>query len=188
MDELLDIGLRNLDRLIRMVEDLLDLAKIERGSEAAVRAVNAETVTQCALQTVHGLAVARRITIVPRAGASAIDVVADGDRLEQVLVNVLSNAIKFSPEETVVTVGWRLSDGWAECVVSDEGPGIPADQLERIFDKFRQIGSASTRRHGGAGLGLAISRRLVDGFGGKIWAESDPGRGARFIVRLPLAT
>jgi signal transduction histidine kinase len=101
---------------------------------------------------------------------------------------VLSNAIKFSPEETVVTVGWRLSDGWAECVVSDEGPGIPADQLERIFDKFRQIGSASTRRHGGAGLGLAISRRLVDGFGGKIWAESDPGRGARFIVRLPLAT
>ncbi len=188
MDELLDIGLRNLDRLIRMVEDLLDLAKIERGSEAVVRAVNAETVTQCALQTVYGLAVARRITIVRRAGASAIDVVADGDRLEQVLVNVLRNAIKFSPEETIVTVGWRLSDGWAECVVSDEGPGIPSDQLERIFDKFRQIGSASTRQHGGAGLGLTISRSLVEGFGGKIWAESEPGRGSRFIVRLRLAT
>jgi signal transduction histidine kinase len=171
-----------------MVEDLLDLAKIERGSEAVVHAVNAETVTQCALQTVDGLAVARRITIVRRAGASAIDVVADGDRLEQVLVNVLSNAIKFSPEDTTVTVGWRLSDRWAECVVSDEGPGIPRDQLERIFDKFRQIGSASTRQHGGAGLGLAISRRLVDSFGGKIWAESEPGKGSCFIVRLRLAT
>ena len=185
MEELLDIGLRNLDRLIRMVEDLLDLAKIERGSDPVdVRAVNAHTVTQCALQTVNGLAVAKRITIVRRAGASAVDVIADGDRLEQVLVNVLSNAIKFSPEESIVTVGWRLSDGWAECVVSDEGPGIPSDQLERIFDKFRQIGSASTRQHGGAGLGLAISRRLVDSFGGKIWAESEPGRGSRFIVRL----
>jgi signal transduction histidine kinase len=187
MEELLDIGLRNLDRLIRMVEDLLDLGKIERGSEpAVVRAVNAETVTQCALQTVSGLAVARRITVIRRSGASAIDVEADGDRLEQVFVNVLSNAIKFSPEESIVTVGWRLLDGWAECVVADEGPGIPADQLERIFDKFRQIGSASTRQHGGAGLGLAISRRLVDSFGGKIWAESDPGRGSRFIVRLRL--
>ena len=188
MEELLGIGLRNLDRLIRMVDDLLDLAKIERGSDQlVVRPVNANTVTQCALQTVNGLAVAKRITIVRRAGASAIDVIADGDRLEQVLVNVLSNAIKFSPEEAIVTVGWRLSDGWAECVVSDEGPGIPRDQLERIFDKFRQIGSASTRQHGGAGLGLAISRRLVDSFGGKIWAESEPGKGSRFIVRLRLA-
>jgi signal transduction histidine kinase len=189
MEELLDIGLRNLDRLIRMVEDLLDLAKIERGSDTIVaRSINAEAVTQCALQTVNGLAVAKRITVVRRAGASAIDVIADGDRLEQVLVNVLSNAIKFSPDEALVTIGWRLSDGWAECVVSDEGPGIPADQLERIFDKFRQIGSASTRQHGGAGLGLAISRRLVESFGGKIWAESEPGRGSRFIVRLRLAT
>jgi signal transduction histidine kinase len=72
-------------------------------------------------------------------------------------------------------------------VVSDEGPGVPADLLETIFDKFRQIGSASTRQHTGAGLGLAISRRLVDAFGGKIWAESEPGRGARFVVRLRLA-
>jgi len=188
MEELLDIGLRNLDRLIRMVEDLLDLSKIERGSETiTVRAVNAGTSTQNALQTVSALAIARRITIVYRGKASALDVVADGDRLEQVLVNVLSNAIKFSPEDATVTLSWRISDAWAECVVRDEGPGIPPDQLERVFDKFRQIGSASTRQHGGAGLGLAISRRLVEAFGGKIWAESEPGSGARFIVRLPLA-
>jgi signal transduction histidine kinase len=188
MEELLDIGLRNLDRLIRMVEDLLDLAKIERGSEVVcVGAVNAELVTQCAFQTINGLALARRVSIVHRGDASCIDVVADGDRLEQVLVNVLSNAIKFSPDDSVITLSWRLTDRWAECVVSDEGPGIPADQLERVFDKFRQVGSASTRQHEGAGLGLAISRRLVDAFGGKIWAESEPGAGSRFVVRLRLA-
>jgi signal transduction histidine kinase len=130
---------------------------------------------------------ARRTAIVYRGKATALDVVADADRLEQVLVNVLSNAIKFSPEEGTVTVSWRVADGWADCVVSDEGPGIPADQLERIFDKFRQIGSAITRQHGGAGLGLTISRRLVEAFGGKMWAESEPGSGARFVVRLPLA-
>ncbi|HZI40343.1 MAG TPA: histidine kinase dimerization/phospho-acceptor domain-containing protein, partial [Gemmatimonadaceae bacterium] len=86
MEELLDIGLRNLDRLIRMVEDLLDLAKIERGSETIMlRDVNADTVTRCALQTVNGLAIARRVTLVYRGKATALDVVADGDQLERVL-------------------------------------------------------------------------------------------------------
>jgi signal transduction histidine kinase len=187
MQELLDIGLRNLDRLIRMVEDLLDLAKIERGKEPMTLAVvNAEEVTHRALETVCGLAGAKRITIDARDEASTIDVVADGDRLEQVLVNVFSNAIKFSPEGSTVAIRWRLRDSWAECVITDRGPGIPTDQLERIFDKFRQIGAASTRQHGGAGLGLAISRQLVDAFGGKIWAESQPGGGATFVVRLRL--
>jgi PAS domain S-box-containing protein len=187
MQELLDIGLRNLDRLIRMVEDLLDLAKIERGSEApALGVVNAEVVTQCALQSVRGLAQERGVTISVRGDAGSIDVVANGDRLEQVLVNVLSNAIKFSPKPGTVELRWRLGDGCAECVITDRGPGIPRDQLETIFDKFRQIGSASTRQHGGAGLGLAISRQLVEAFGGKIWAESEPGQGARFVVRLRL--
>jgi len=189
MQELLDIGLRNLDRLIRMVEDLLDLAKIERGTEPfPLGRVNAETVTQCALQTVSGLAQDRRVTIAVRGDAASIDVVAHGDRLEQVLVNVLSNAIKFSPMGGAVEVRWRLGDGGAECVIVDRGPGIPRDQLETIFDKFRQIESASTRQHGGAGLGLAISRQLVEAFGGKIWAESEPGLGARFIVRLQLSS
>ena len=188
MQELLDIGLRNLDRLIRMVEDLLDLAKIERGGEEmTLDVVSAEAVTHSTLQSVCGLAESRQITIDQRGESAGIDVIADIDRLEQVLVNLLSNAIKFSPEGGVVCVRWRLADAWAECVICDQGPGIPADQLEPIFDKFRQIGAASTRQHGGAGLGLAISRKLVQAFGGKIWAESEPGRGARFIVRLRLA-
>jgi signal transduction histidine kinase len=187
MQELLDIGLRNLDRLIRMVEDLLDLAKIERGKEhLGLGVVSAETATERALQAVCGLAESRGITLDSRGDASALDVIADPDRLEQVLVNVLSNAIKFSPDRGKVTVYWRLADAFAECVIADQGPGIPTGQLESIFDKFRQIGTASTRQHGGAGLGLAISRQLVDAFGGRIWAENGLGGGARFVVRLRL--
>lgn len=195
MQELLDIGLRNLDRLIRMVEDLLDLSKIERGDESIVLGrVDAAAVTRRALQTVSGLAGARGIRIAERGTGHPLEVIADeaGDRLEQVLVNVIGNAIKFSPDGGTVDVRWRLTDGWAECVVTDEGPGIPPDQFEAIFDKFRQIGSATTRQHGGAGLGLAISRRLVEQFGGRIWAEGAPPRdggapgGARFVVRLEL--
>ena len=189
MHELLDIGLRNLDRLIRMVEDLLDLAKIERGDESiALGRVDAAAITRRALETVRGLAGTRGIRIAERGTDHPLEVVADdgGDRLEQVLVNVVSNAVKFSPEGGVVDLRWRLGDGWAECVVTDQGPGIPPEQLEAVFDKFRQIGSASTRQHGGAGLGLAISRRLVERFGGRIWAESEPGSGARFLVRLKL--
>jgi len=172
-----------------MVEDLLDLSKIERGDESmSLAVVDAAAVTRRALETVSGLAGARAIRIAERGTSHPLEVIGDanGDRLEQVLVNVLSNAIKFSPEGGVVDVRWRLTDGWAECVVTDQGPGIPPHQLEAVFDKFRQIGSATTRQHGGAGLGLAISRRLVEQFGGKIWAESEPGRGARFIVRLKL--
>ena len=194
MHGLLDIGLRNLDRLIRMVEDLLDLSKIERADESiALGRVDAAAVTRRALQSVSGLAAARGLRIVERGTDHPLEVIADetADRLEQVLVNVIGNAIKFSPEGGAVDVRWRLTDNWAECVVTDQGPGIPADQLEAVFDKFRQIGSATTRQHGGAGLGLAISRRLVEQFGGRIWAESGAGEaagagGARFIVRLKL--
>jgi signal transduction histidine kinase len=112
---------------------------------------------------------------------------ADPDRLEQVIINLLSNAIKFSPPEGRVGLCWRTDPEFAVLEVSDEGPGIPADQLETIFEKFRQLERSATRTHGGAGLGLAISQTIVEHFGGDLWAESEEGCGSRFFVRLRLA-
>jgi DNA-binding response OmpR family regulator len=114
-------------------------------------------------------------------------VAADADRLQQVIVNLLSNAIKFSPPDGRVALRWWKQSEQAVLEISDEGPGIPSDQLETVFDKFRQLEQTATRKYGGAGLGLAISRTIVEQFGGDLWAESDEGEGARFFVRLRLA-
>ena len=90
------------------------------------------------------------------------------------------------PKGGWASVGGRIPS-FAVLEVSDEGPGIPADQLETIFEKFRQLERSATRTHGGAGLGLAISQTIVEHFGGDLWAESEEGRGSRFFVRLRLA-
>jgi len=107
--------------------------------------------------------------------------------LQQVIVNLVSNAIKFSPRGKSIDLRWWKQGDQAVLQISDQGPGIPADQVERIFDKFHQLDQTSTRKYGGAGLGLSISRTLVDQMGGHIWAESEAGQGASFFVRLRIA-
>ena len=183
--EFLEIALRNLERLIRLVEDLLDLSRIERRSiPLTLTAVPAEEATSRAVDAVRAVAEAHPVRLERRTAARELFVLAEADRLEQVIVNLLSNAIKFSPPDGRVTVGWRTENGGAILEVTDEGPGIPAAQLEVIFDKFRQLEQATTRRHSGAGLGLTITRGLVREFGGEVWAESELGTGTRLCVRL----
>jgi signal transduction histidine kinase/CheY-like chemotaxis protein len=186
--DLLEIALRNLDRLIRLVDDLLDLSRIESGrvvtklepiavDEAAARAVDA----------VEAFAQEQGVIIELEESDPETLVVADADRLQQVIVNLLSNAVKFSPEGGRVRLSWWKQSEQAVLRITDEGPGIPADQLEEIFEKFRQLERSATRSHGGAGLGLAICRAIVEQFGGDLWAESEEGAGSRFFVRLRLA-
>lgn len=186
--DLLEIALRNLDRLIRLVDDLLDLSRIESGrvvtklvpisvDEAAVRAVDA----------VAAFAQEQQVSIELDDTDPDTQVMADADRLQQVIVNLLSNAIKFSPAGGRVALSWWKQADQAVLRITDQGPGIPADQLEEIFEKFRQLERADTREHGGAGLGLPICRAIVEQFGGHMWAESGEGPGARFFVRLRLA-
>ncbi|MGD2152021.1 MAG: response regulator [Gemmatimonadales bacterium] len=186
--ELLEIALRNLDRLIRLVDDLLDLSRIESGrvvtklepiavDEAAARAIDA----------VQAFAEEQGVTIELEESDPETRVVADADRLQQVIVNLLSNAVKFSPAAGRVRLSWWRQGEQAVLRITDEGPGIPADQLEGIFERFRQLEPSATRLHGGAGLGLAISRAIVEQFGGDVWAESEEGIGSRFFVRLRLA-
>jgi signal transduction histidine kinase/CheY-like chemotaxis protein len=186
--DLLEIALRNLDRLIRLVDDLLDLSRIESGrvvtmlepiamDEAAARAVDA----------VEAFAQEQGVGIELEESDPDTLVVADTDRLQQVIVNLLSNAVKFSPQGGRVRLSWWKQSEQAVLRITDEGPGIPADLLEEIFEKFRQLELSATRSHGGAGLGLAICRAIVEQFGGDLWAESEEGAGSKFFVRLRLA-
>ncbi len=105
--------------------------------------------------------------------------------MTQVLVNLLHNAVKFSPIEGSVKISARLRESWLEIEVADRGPGIPQEDLQRVFDKFYRVSHSDGT--GGTGLGLAISKGIVEAHGGRIWAESRPGGGARIMVELPLA-
>jgi signal transduction histidine kinase/DNA-binding response OmpR family regulator len=186
--DLLAIALRNLDRLIRLVDDLLDLSRIESGRMAMkLGPVPLDETVARAIDAVAGFAEERRVRLERGESDAGLLVSADADRLQQVVINLLSNAIKFSPEGGRVALSWWRQGDQAVMEIADEGPGIPAAELERVFDKFRQLEQTATRKYGGAGLGLPISRKIVEQFGGDLWAESEEGRGSRFFVRLRLA-
>jgi signal transduction histidine kinase len=185
--ELLQVSKRNADRLVRLVNDILDVSKIEAGrlqldpKDHQVTALCAEAVAGIeSLAQKVGVAVRSSIAAdVPR-------VRADWDRVVQVLTNLLSNALKFSPRGSEVELVVGRRDGSALFEVRDRGPGIPVEFRDKLFTKFVQADRAR-REQEGTGLGLAISRALVLAHGGDIWFESEPGKGAAFFFTLPLA-
>jgi signal transduction histidine kinase/DNA-binding response OmpR family regulator/HPt (histidine-containing phosphotransfer) domain-containing protein len=186
--ELLEIALRNADRLIRLVNDLLDLSRLEAGRmEFRLEPVSLADCVAAGLEAVAAFANEQGVQLVPCPPAAPPVVLGERDRVLQVFVNLLANAIKFSPRGGRVEVRWWCEAGSAVTQVSDQGPGIPPDKLIAIFEPFTQLDSSTTREHGGAGLGLTIARRIVQALGGDMWVESEVGRGARFFVRLPLA-
>jgi PAS domain S-box-containing protein len=186
--ELLEIALRNADRLIRLVNDLLDLSRLEAGRmEFRLEPVSLEDSVAAGLEAVAAFADKQGVTLTTQPSAEPHVVLGVRDRVPQVLVNLLANAIKFSPRGGLVEVRWWRENDCAVTRISDQGPGIPPDKLSAIFEPFTQLDSSTTREHGGAGLGLTISQRIVNALGGDVWVESEVGRGARFFVRLPLA-
>ena len=110
---------------------------------------------------------------------------ADSDRLLQTFTNLLSNAVKFSPRGSTVSLSATIKDGDVFFEVADEGRGIPNDKLELIFERFQQVDASDAREKGGSGLGLAICRTIVRQHGGEIWAESQAGKGSRFLFTIP---
>jgi signal transduction histidine kinase len=118
--------------------------------------------------------------------AVTISASVDPVRISQVLTNLVGNAIKFSPMGGCVAVSVSAADGRALISIRDEGRGIPAEQIESVFDRFHQVDRSDARQRGGTGLGLAISRQIVMQHGGRIWAESAVGTGSTFFVALPL--
>jgi PAS domain S-box-containing protein len=182
---LLEIALQNTDRLVRLINDILDIERIEAGRAALeLRVHDAAALARAAADVMEPMA--DRAGVALRVHAETVPVRADGDRILQVLTNLLSNAVKFSPAGTEVVLACERQDGSVAFRVSDRGRGIPAESLESVFERFQQVDSSDSRQKGGTGLGLAISRSIVQQHGGRIWAESAPGQGTTFRFTLPV--
>jgi signal transduction histidine kinase len=165
---------------------VLDLSKIEAGQ---LKLETADYALRDLVQTVRAstesLAAAKKLGLRIELPDTLPATCGDERRIAQVLLNLVGNAIKFT-ETGEVIVSVTVDETTFEIAVTDTGPGIPADEREKIFEEFHQIDSSSTRQKGGTGLGLAISKRIVELHGGRIWVESEPGRGSSFRFVIPI--
>jgi CheY-like chemotaxis protein/two-component sensor histidine kinase len=169
----------------QLVDDVLDVSRIVSGKlRLELEDVDLAAIVDAARQQVQGDAAAKRIAIDAH-GPRPAPVQGDRVRLEQVVWNLLANAVKFSSEGSTIRVRWSRGEAVA-LEVTDEGEGIAPDVLPHVFERFRQGDSSTTRRHGGLGLGLSIVRHLVESHGGTVSADSEGiGRGATFRIQLP---
>lgn len=182
-DEWVEHVHRSGDHLLALINDVLDLTKIEAGRiELRLEEFDLATALAESVEGLRPLAERKRIEMVVDAELGAIK--ADRGRLRQIVYNLLSNAIKFTPDGGRVRVEARWEGDDARIAVLDTGVGIAADDVERIFEEFSQVGDVKARE-AGTGLGLALSRRLVEAHGGQIAVSSEPGQGSRFEVYLP---
>ncbi len=182
---MLDIAVQSTDRLIRLVNDILDLERIASGTLAlALQTCEAGGLVSRAIEEIRGAADASEVEV--RAGSVDGRVRADPDRVIQTLTNLVGNATTGRPRSATVEVRATVDGGYVRFTVDDRGPGIPANQLETVFERFRQVDASDSRAKEGTGLGLAICRTIVEQHGGRIWAENVPGSGARFSFTLPV--
>ncbi len=172
----------------RLIEDLLDSARIASGKlRIESRAVNLIPVIQSAIDTVYPSAQSKGIEIGQKLDLNARIVTGDAERLQQIVWNILTNAVKFTPKGGIIEIGLERRDSRAAIIVRDTGRGIKSEDIPYIFDRFRQADSSNTRRAGGLGLGLSLVKNLVELHGGSITVESEgEGKGSKFTVQLPL--
>jgi signal transduction histidine kinase len=184
--ELLDIARSNTDRLVRVINQILDMMLLERG-QALIRPVPMplESSIQRALRAVAAPAQEAGVELRAPIPPDLPNVLADARRVEQVAVNLLTNAIKFSPRGREVIVSARVEDGEVRVSIRDFGRGMSPEFLGKLFEKFEHADSSLTREGQGLGLGLAISRHIVQAMGGRIWAESKENEGSTFFFTLP---
>ncbi|MBI3606718.1 MAG: PAS domain-containing protein, partial [Nitrospirae bacterium] len=189
--KMLALAQRNVERLMRLINDLLDLSKIEAGKLVVNPSPNdlAEIVDEVG-QTMTLFAQSRNVKLSYHAQKGLPKVHVDRDRMIQVFTNLVGNAVKFTPPEGKVSVGVAdlprggIVPSQVKVAVTDSGRGIPKGDVERIFENFVQVGQKSTDVHG-TGLGLPIAKALVEQHGGRIWVESEVGKGSKFTVSLP---
>ena len=196
--QMIEMAIGNCDRLIRLVNDILDFDSVEKGRLPLHReTVEAIDLLRRAADVAHGAAIQAHIAF--RIDAPPAPVLADQERILQVLNELVTNAIKFSPADTQIRLTQPYlaaptdlakspSSGSEVCfIVEDQGRGIAPEKLDRIFERFQQGDASDSRALGGTGLGLALCRSIVEQHSGRLWAESTPGKGSRFLFTLPAA-
>jgi PAS domain S-box-containing protein len=182
----LDIADEEVARLIRLVSELLDIEAMESGQlDLFKETLPATALVTAAIQSVSQPALAKRLNIVQSPGESP-SVQADKDRIVQVLINFLSNAIKFSSPGESIWIKVERVGAQIQFAVTDHGRGVPKEMQEAVFDRFKQVETADAKELGGTGLGLAICKAIVERHGGSIGVESNPDEGSTFWFRLPL--
>lgn len=176
---------RNSKRLLDLVNDILDLSRLESETiTLRTRSVRVGSMLQHVYDSMNQAAEAKSVQVEIHV-SDCLDFVLDEEKFEQVLLNLLSNAIKFTPEEGRIVISAEKAESGLQIWVADTGTGIPDEDKERIFDKFYQVEDAQSRTSQGTGLGLAICRKLVELHNGRIWVESELGKGSTFVIFVP---
>lgn len=177
---------RNAERLKLLIDDLLTISELESGRlQLNLQPLNLTRLAEKVLLDFQTRAGQKSISLVNE--IPDLTVVGDAARLEQVLDNLVDNAIKYGREQGRVVVSARTAAASIEVAVADDGPGIPAESLERVFERFYRVDKARSREQGGTGLGLSIVKHIVLAHRGQVWAESESGRGATFHFTLPVS-
>jgi signal transduction histidine kinase len=177
------------ERLTRLVEQLLELSRLEAGDVPMVRErLPLRPLVDRVLSELEVVRARRAVELHERVPDDLPPVYADAERVHQVLFNLLDNAVRFTPSGGRVTITASRRNGAVDVAVTDTGPGIAPEHLPRLFERFYRVDSARSRDEGGTGIGLAIARSVVEAHGGRIWAESEPGKGSTFTFQLPVAT
>jgi signal transduction histidine kinase len=181
--EMLELIVRNIDRQTRMVNDMLDISRIESGNmRFRKEMLDIGEIINSAIETMKKQSEEKKINITTDIPIDLLKINADKDKLIQVFINLLSNALKFTPNGGNVEIKVFESEKYIEVCVKDDGIGIPPDKINKIFNKFYQIDNTSARPYGGSGLGLAITKSIMEGHGGTIRVKSTPGEGCVFIL------
>ncbi len=184
---ILKIAENSTNRIQRLVSSLLDVNRLESGQPVVDQSVvDTLALIKSAIQDVEPVAKSRHQTITKDLPAHLPPIWVDEDMALRVLINLMENSSKFTPTNGKLEVGARAEGGWARIWIMDNGPGIPPEEQEHIFDKFTRVRGKD--KHSGLGIGLAFCRLAVLGHGGRIWVESDTGKGAAFHFTFPLAT
>lgn len=184
-DEVVSIAERNTIRLIGLINDILDLEKLESGQlEMHFSPTQLSSVVERAAETVRPLCYEHNIKL--DTGSTNALIIADGDRLVQVVVNLISNAVKFSPDGSTIKVAIREEPNWVEVRITDQGRGVPERFRQAIFERFQQVEASDSREKGGTGLGLAICKTIVERHHGTIGVEGAEKGGSTFWFRIPL--